>query len=261
MSSRPRAPGEGPRQPENPGFVFCGKISRFLCKFVCRHHQSGMRMKEQYFSPETIETESEAMIGEVKNYSGVRTFQPKSGKMALLVVDMQYYFLKEDEHAFIPSAPVILPNILKLMKACRSLLIPVILTRHLNTYEDAGMMGIRWNELIKADDARSEIHADILSMGGEVLEKSQFDAFYKTGLEEKLRQKGIEQLIICGVMTNLCCETTARSAFVHGFDVVMPVDATAAYNYEFHLATFLNLSYMFARPMNTFSLINKLLNA
>jgi nicotinamidase-related amidase len=218
-------------------------------------------MKEQYFTSEDIAKETEELLEEVKNYSGLRTFQPKAGKIALLVVDMQYYFLKEDEHAYIPSAPHILPNIINLMKACKRKDIPVILTRHLNTEKDAGMMGIRWNELIRSDDARSEIHEDILSMGGEVLEKSQFDAFYNTTLEEDLRKKGIEQLIICGVMTNLCCETTARSAFVHGFDVTMPVDATAAYNYEFHLATFLNLSYMFARPMNTLSLINKLLNA
>jgi nicotinamidase-related amidase len=62
-------------------------------------------------------------------------------------------------------------------------------------------------------------------------------------------------------MTNMCCETTARSAFVKGFDVVMPVDATAAYNYEFHLATFLNLAYMFSRPIKTKTLIDSLSNA
>ena len=62
-----------------------------------------------------------------------------------------------------------------------------------------------------------------------------------------------------GVMTNMCCETTARSAFVRGFEVIMPVDATAAYNYEFHLATFLNMSYMFAAPLNTTTLI-KMMN-
>ena len=62
-------------------------------------------------------------------------------------------------------------------------------------------------------------------------------------------------------MTNLCCETTARSAFIRGFDVIMPVDATAAYNYEFHLATFLNLAYMFTRPVKTESLVGMLKNA
>ena len=217
-------------------------------------------MKEQYFTSENIAAETAAMIEEVKHYSGIRAVNLKAGKVALLVVDMQYYFLNEEEHAHIPSAPLVMPNIINLMKVCDRLKLPVILTKHVNSKENAGMMGIRWNELIKSDDPRSEIHKDILSMGGEILEKSQFDAFYNSELEEMLRKRGIEQLIICGVMTNLCCETTARSAFVHGFDVVMPIDATAAYNYEFHLATFLNLSYMFARPVNTLSLINKLLN-
>lgn len=212
-------------------------------------------MKEQYFTPENIASESSAMIEEVKSYSALRIFKPDIRSMALLVVDMQHYFLDSKEHAFIPTAPVVMPNIKSLMKVCKRLEVPIILSRHINSKEDAGMMGFRWKELIKKDDHRSEIHEDILSIGGELLEKSQFDAFYNTNLEKQLKDKGIKQLIICGVMTNLCCETTARSAFVRGFEVVMPVDATAAYNFEFHLATFLNMAYMFSQPLKTHTLI------
>lgn len=215
-------------------------------------------MKELYFTSENIASESKEMIEEVKNYSGLRIFKPEIREMALLVVDMQHYFLDPSEHAFIPSSEAVMPNIKTLMKLCHRLKVPVILTRHINSEEDAGMMGIRWKELIKKDDHRSEIHEDLLEIGGEILEKSQFDAFYKTDLENRLKEKGIKQLIICGVMTNLCCETTARSAFVRGFEVVMPVDATAAYNYEFHLATFLNLAYMFNRPLKTHTLLQSI---
>ena len=94
-----------------------------------------------------------------------------------------------------------------------------------------------------------------------VLKKAQFDAFFETDLEERLKEAGIKQLIITGVMTNLCVESTARSAFIKGFDVVLPVDATAAYNYEFHLATFLNYAYLFTRPVKTADLIELLKNA
>ncbi|MEN8225399.1 MAG: isochorismatase family protein [Bacteroidota bacterium] len=216
-------------------------------------------MKEKYFSIDTIDEESNAMIEEVKYYSGMRIFNTDVKQMALLVVDMQNYFLNPDEHAFIPSAPTIMPNILKLMEVCNGFGMPVILTRHLNTKDDAGLMGIRWHEVIKERDPRSEIHKDITNIGGEVLRKSQFDAFYNTYLEKRLKAAGVKQLIITGVMTNLCCETTARSAFVKGFEVILPVDATAAYNYEFHLATFLNMAYMFSRPITTQDLI-KLMN-
>jgi bifunctional isochorismate lyase / aryl carrier protein len=47
-------------------------------------------------------------------------------------------------------------------------------------------------------------------------------------------------------MTHLCCETTARSAFTHGFEVFFTIDGTATYNERFHIATLLNLSHGFA---------------
>ncbi len=212
-------------------------------------------MKEEYFTDENIGSESDEMIDEVRNYAGMRLFKPDTDHMALLVIDMQNYFLNPDEHAYVPSAPAILPNVLKLMRTCHDLSVPVFLTRHVNTDKNAGMMSVRWQEMIRESDRRSELHIDILAAGGREIRKSQFDAFYNTPLEEELRKAEVTQIIIAGVMTNLCCETTARSAFVRGFEVVMPVDATAAYNYEFHLATFLNLAYLFTRPVKTKALI------
>ncbi len=218
-------------------------------------------MKEKYFSDDNIDLESHEMIEEVKYYSGMRLFKPDVDHMGLVVVDMQNYFLDPEQHAFIPSGPVIKDNIIKIMKACHNRGIPVFITRHINTKDDAAMMGIRWHEIILKEDPRSEIDKDILEAGGTELIKSQFDAFYKTDLEERLRNAGVKQIILVGVMTNVCCETTARVAFIKGFDVVMPVDATAAYNYEFHLATFLNMSYLFSRPIITNTLLDHLKNA
>ena len=55
--------------------------------------------------------------------------------------------------------------------------------------------------------------------------------------------------MIAGVLTHLCCETTARSAFVRGFKVFFTVDGTATYYEDFHRATLLNLSHGFAVPV------------
>ena len=83
----------------------------------------------------------------------------------------------------------------------------------------------------------------------EVLDKSQYDAFYQTSLEGHLRAEGVTQVVICGVMTHLCCETTARSAFTRGFQVFFTVDGTATYNMDHHRATLVNLSHGFAVPV------------
>jgi isochorismate hydrolase len=61
-----------------------------------------------------------------------------------------------------------------------------------------------------------------------------------------MRQSRVSQVVICGVMTHLCCESTARSAFMHGFEVFFPVDGSATYNQAYHQATLLNLSHGFA---------------
>ncbi len=58
-------------------------------------------------------------------------------------------------------------------------------------------------------------------------------------------------------MTHLCCETTARSAFVRGFEVFFTIDGTATYNKEFHFATLHNLAHGFALPI----LVDEILDA
>ena len=107
-------------------------------------------MKEEYFTTENIDQESNEMIEEVKYYSGMRLASPDNGHIALLVVDMQNYFLDNTEHAFIPSGPTIVPNVVKIMKACTDLNIPIFLTQHVNTDDDAGMMGVNRNNIIAA---------------------------------------------------------------------------------------------------------------
>lgn len=56
---------------------------------------------------------------------------------------------------------------------------------------------------------------------------------------------GKKEVIVSGVMTNLCCETTAREAFVRGFRVFFSTDATATSSAELHDATLKNLAYGF----------------
>ena len=79
-----------------------------------------------------------------------------------------------------------------------------------------------------------------------VVEKTTYSAFRGTRLEEYLAERGVEEVIVSGVMTNLCCETTAREAFVRGFRVFFSTDATATATAEMHEATLMNMAYGFA---------------
>jgi len=207
--------------------------------------------KERYFTPENIESAALQMIAELgmREEHRASPFEPK--RSALLVLDMQDYFLDPASHAFIPSAPAILPHICELTQAYIAHELPVIFSRHLNTDQNAGQMAVWWRDLLTADHPHSAITSQLDPASGILIEKSQYDAFFDTSLEEDLRTRHVEQVVVCGVMTHLCCESTARSAFVRGFEVFFLVDGTATYNQAFHRATLLNLSHGFATLMLT----------
>ncbi|CAA7023458.1 unnamed protein product [Microthlaspi erraticum] len=172
-----------------------------------------------------------------------RKRDPNPKTAALLVIDMQNYFSS--------TAKPILHNALTTIDLCRRASIPVFFTRHVHkSPTDTGMLGEWWSgDLILDGTNDSEIIPEIgkqVITREEVVEKSTYSAFRNTGLQEKLVEIGVEEVIVIGVMTNLCCETTAREAFVRGFRVFFSTDATATVNQELHDATIMNLAYGFA---------------
>jgi nicotinamidase-related amidase len=229
-------------------------------------------MKEDYLNSSAFENSVNDLV---KDLIG-RHYRPKPwklhpGKAALLVLDMQNYFLDPASHAFTPSAPAILPNVKKLILMAHKCNMDIIFTRHVNDDTNAGMMGRWWRDLIVEGSFEAQIsqtvgreewkrrQGDRETRGpevGKIITKNQYDAFYNTELEEFLRLKNVEQVIISGLLANLCCETTARSAFVRGFEVFFPIDATAAYNRDFHLSTLRNLGFGFCPLIRTSELIS-----
>ena len=81
-----------------------------------------------------------------------------------------------------------------------------------------------------------------------VVEKPRYDAFLRTGLEDELRGRGITTVVVTGVITNCCVDTTARSAFMRGLDVLVLADcvATFAEERDLHDASLRNLEQLFA---------------
>ena len=85
-----------------------------------------------------------------------------------------------------------------------------------------------------------------------LLEKPRFGAFHGTDLEMILRGKGINTIIVSGICTNICCETTAREANVRDFRVFFLTDGTATFGIEnlsadeVHHATCATLGFAFA---------------
>lgn len=206
--------------------------------------------KESYFTRESLPSKSQEFLAGVASlrhrHEAIR-FRPDEA--ALLVLDMQDYFLQPDSHAFVPAATAIVEGICRLRVAFLAARRPVIFTRHLNSPQDAGMLSLWWRDLISPRSAYSQIIEELDTTDCLVIEKRQYDAFWQTDLDSSLRSMQVGQVVITGVMTHLCCETTARSAFVRGYQVFFPVDGTATYTEALHGASLLTLAHGFALPV------------
>jgi len=171
-----------------------------------------------------------------------RSRNPDPKTSLLLVIDVQNYFSS--------MVNPILPQLLTTIDLCRRSSIPVLFTRHNHkSPSDYGMLGEWWdNDLVLDGTVEAELMPEIRRLAGqnEVVEKNTYSAFENTGLQERLVEMGVKEVIVTGVMTNLCCETTAREAFVKGFRVFFSTDATATLDLELHEATLKNLAYGFA---------------
>ena len=203
-------------------------------------------MKFAYFTSKTIGAQAQDLLTDLmlSHRRDIDLINP-----ALLVLDMQQYFLDPDSHAYVPSAPALIPGIQQLMRSFRKQGHPIIFTQHINTLQDAGMMSTWWRELITSDHPRAGL-IDQLEVGdSRVIQKSQYDAFMGTDLDHLLESQAITDVVISGVMTHLCCETTARAAFMRGYRVWFAVDGTATYHLDFHRSTLINLAHGFATPV------------
>lgn len=164
---------------------------------------------------------------------------------AVLVIDMQNGFLHPD--GSLTRAGMGLPDAEPAIRATQALLasarasgLPVIYTRHVIS-EGGPEMSPRWRAAAApafAVEPRMLSHgswdARILDRlapaeGEVVVDKDRYDAFLYTDLEDTVRGLGVERLLVAGVLTNVCVESTVRSGLERRFDVAVASDATAAY--------------------------------
>jgi bifunctional isochorismate lyase / aryl carrier protein len=222
-------------------------------------------MKEQYYTDASIDQQAQAFLKEIIPLRTHHNIQINPAKAALLVIDMQNYFVDKTSHAYIPSVDAIIPRVVELQNYCLQNGIKIIQTRHAETKENAGMMAKWWGGwLLESTNPASEVITEIAKPEIMQITKSQYDAFYEpacdSNLDFILKTNGIEQVIITGVMTHLCCETTARAAFTRGYEVFFSIDGTATYNRQFHLGSLINLAHGFAVPMLVDEIITQLRN-
>ncbi|MFX1298023.1 MAG: cysteine hydrolase family protein, partial [Promethearchaeota archaeon] len=203
---------------------------------------------ERYVNPNSLEKKAQYWLKKIEFFNQHR-MELNTEKSALLVIDMQKFFLDPASPTFTCGGLAILSNIKQLIQAFRDANRPVIYTCHVHhpDYIDAGIMGWWWEGMCIEGSSESKVHDEIAPLPNEkVIFKHRYSAFYNTDLEIVLRSLKIEDLILSGVMTNLCCESTARDAYYRDYRVFFLADGTGSVNEELHLASLLNLALGFA---------------
>ncbi|WP_332813269.1 cysteine hydrolase family protein [Ramlibacter sp.] len=97
-------------------------------------------------------------------------------------------------------------------------------------------------------DPASDVIAELSPEPGDlVLSKTSMDSFVSTRLHEQLQQRGIRSVVVTGVYTDACVESTARNAAELGYRVFVASDGCCAWRPEFHEQSLANLARYFAR--------------
>jgi nicotinamidase-related amidase len=203
---------------------------------------------EPYVTADNIESRALSWLEQIRPYN-CHEMQLNAAASALLVVDMQRFFLDASSPTFTCGGVAILPTVKRLIDAFRRAGRPVIFTRHVHHPHDldSGIMGWWWEGKCLEGSPESEIHPELAPMPMEkVVSKHRYSAFYNTDLETVLRCLKVEDIVVSGTMTNMCCESTARDAYYRDYRVFFMADATGSINQEMHLASLLNLAFGFA---------------
>lgn len=180
-------------------------------------------------------------------------------KTAVIAIDFQRFFIEEGQPMATEHARDILANANRINAAVRDAGGLVVLTQHSFAAPDDGQSSEAPEELttqeLRPGSPSYELHPEIVRSDDDVtIVKHQSSPLHpraETRLDEILAERGIETLVITGLVTNGCCECTARDAFQHDFNVVMATDATASMTDEEHNAALLNLAIYYAQVMDT----------
>ena len=183
-------------------------------------------------------------------------FEPRA--TALIVIDMQRDFIEPGGFGAslgndVLRLAAIVPMVARLIAGCRAAGIPVIHTMECHRPDlsdcppakrnrgnpslrigDAGPMG----RLLVVGEPGTAIVEALAPVAGEtVIEKPGKGAFYRTDLGEILEKLGARTLLVAGVTTEVCVQTTMREANDRGYDCLLVEDATESYFPEFKAAT------------------------
>jgi nicotinamidase-related amidase len=165
-------------------------------------------------------------VPEYEVQDGVRV-DPR--RTALIIGDMQNDFVKEGGTLVVPDAEGTIPAIASLLDQARESGMRVVFVQ--DTHREGDPEWEIWGEHCREGSWGWQVVDELAPREDEVsVRKPRYDAFYGTSLEHTLRVWGIDTLVICGTVANICVHYTASSAAMRWFNVIVPKDSISSFN-------------------------------
>lgn len=152
-------------------------------------------------------------------------------KTAVIVIDMVNDFVTGALAN--KKAEAIIPSIQSLLDVARKNKIPVIYCSDAHQKDD-NEFKVWPSHCIKGTNGAHILKELAPQREDIVLEKQTYSAFFNTELHDTLQQLGVERLILCGVVTNICVCHTAADAFFYNYDTIVPKETTTAINDRYY---------------------------
>ncbi|MEU7612581.1 isochorismatase family protein [Micromonospora sp. NPDC049204] len=193
------------------------------------------------------------MPGDSDLPSAAMPWRPDPDRAAVLVHDMQRYFLRPFPAGQSPLTDL-LANVMKLLAAARAARVPVLYTAQPGgmSRRDRGLLHDLWGPGMSSAEADRGIADDVAPEPGDtVLTKWRYSAFFRSDLEERLRGSGRDQIIVCGVYAHMGCLITASDAFSRDIQPFLVSDALADLSLDDHLMALRYAADRCAVPLTT----------
>jgi nicotinamidase-related amidase len=207
--------------------------------------------------------------------------------MAILVIDVQRYYTEltsplvtftETLHRggtdYIQRRldTVVIPNINRILAAARTSDVPIIYARLCGTRDDRSDLHRNFREFDQNAYEQAGIHVYPLATeplagidlriaplpGDTIIDKTSYSAFHATGLHQMLSSMNIKQLVITGLTTSQCVNSTARAASDYGYITHMVGDAQADYELNDHNAALYASEPITGRAVSTSDVLSLL---
>ncbi|GAA3266429.1 isochorismatase family protein [Dactylosporangium vinaceum] len=164
---------------------------------------------------------------------GPAPWKPDPTRCALLIHDMQHYFVDRFDRTTSPGR-ALFENVTALREACLRQQIPIVYSAQPGrmTRADRGLLQDFWGEGMTDDPGSRGLVFP--SDGAQVVTKWRYSAFFRTPLATRLRSLNRSQLLICGVFAHLGCLLSAADAYAHDIEPFLIADAVADFTAADH---------------------------